>query len=76
MGEKGKVADEKSDIGIHSPNYEKESQSIPIDYGVLSDAALERNGTKLHPRPTSDKLDPLNWSSLQKHTILGIVMLK
>jgi len=31
---------------------------------------------KLHPQPTSDSLDPLNWSKLQKHTILAIVMFK
>ncbi|KAL4974747.1 major facilitator superfamily domain-containing protein [Aspergillus desertorum] len=37
---------------------------------------LERNGLRVHPQPTSDPLDPLNWSRLQKHTILGIVMLK
>ncbi|KAG2417756.1 hypothetical protein HFD88_008975 [Aspergillus terreus] len=36
----------------------------------------EQNGLKIHPQPTSDPLDPLNWSRLQKHTILGIVMLK
>ncbi|KAL5363400.1 major facilitator superfamily domain-containing protein [Aspergillus floccosus] len=36
----------------------------------------EHNGLKIHPQPTSDLLDPLNWSRLQKHTILGIVMLK
>lgn len=30
----------------------------------------------VHPQPTIDPLDPLNWSRLQKNTILGIVMLK
>ncbi|KAL4802135.1 MFS transporter [Aspergillus unguis] len=30
----------------------------------------------VHPQPTSDPLDPLNWSKLEKHTILAIVMLK
>ncbi|PLN78451.1 MFS general substrate transporter [Aspergillus taichungensis] len=30
----------------------------------------------LHPQPTSDPLDPLNWSAFQKNSILGIVMLK
>lgn len=32
--------------------------------------------TKVHPQPTTDTLDPLNWSTLQKHVILAIVMLK
>ncbi|OJI95949.1 hypothetical protein ASPVEDRAFT_145481 [Aspergillus versicolor CBS 583.65] len=37
---------------------------------------VERNGIRVHPQPTADPLDPLNWSRLQKHTILGIVMFK
>ncbi|KAJ5609329.1 Major facilitator superfamily domain general substrate transporter [Penicillium herquei] len=43
---------------------------------VLKTSAISRNGVKLHPQPTSDPLDPLNWSDLQKHAILSIVMLK
>lgn len=35
-----------------------------------------RNGIKVHPQPTADPLDPLNWSTFKKHTILGIVMFK
>ncbi|OGM48759.1 MFS transporter [Aspergillus bombycis] len=38
--------------------------------------SVERDGVRLHPPPTSDPLDPLNWSRVQKHSILGIVMLK
>jgi len=31
--------------------------------------------TELHPKPVpNDPLDPLNWSTFQKHTILAIVM--
>ncbi|KAL4930899.1 putative MFS transporter [Aspergillus undulatus] len=37
---------------------------------------VEQNGIRVHPQSTADPLDPLNWSRLQKHTILGIVMLK
>ncbi|KAL4920520.1 major facilitator superfamily domain-containing protein [Aspergillus aurantiobrunneus] len=37
---------------------------------------VEHNGIRVHPQPTADPLDPLNWSRLQKHTILGIVMFK
>ncbi|KAF1991444.1 MFS transporter [Aulographum hederae CBS 113979] len=33
-----------------------------------------KDGFKLHPQPTSDPLDPLNWSSGRKHGILAIVM--
>ena len=41
-----------------------------------ADVSLGQDGDTFHPQPTSDPLDPLNWSRLQKHTILGIVMLK
>ncbi|KAJ5783890.1 uncharacterized protein N7518_009567 [Penicillium psychrosexuale] len=43
---------------------------------VLHNAAVDKNGIRLHPQPTSDPLDPLNWSSLQKNGILSIVMFK
>ncbi|KAJ9664904.1 hypothetical protein H2201_004956 [Coniosporium apollinis] len=33
-----------------------------------------KDGIRLHPQPTSDPLDPLNWTSLKKHTILAVVM--
>lgn len=36
--------------------------------------ALTKDGIKLHPQPTSDPLDPLNWSSSRKHGILALVM--
>lgn len=34
------------------------------------------NDPQVFPKPTTDPLDPLNWSGFRKHTILGIVMLK
>ncbi|CEL03416.1 hypothetical protein ASPCAL04571 [Aspergillus calidoustus] len=37
---------------------------------------VEQDGIRVHPQPTSDPLDPLNWSRLQKNGILGIVMFK
>ena len=45
-------------------------------YMPKKDTSLNQNETKIHPQPTSDALDPLNWSRLQKNSILGIVMLK
>ena len=45
-------------------------------YMPKKDTFLNQNETKIHPQPTSDALDPLNWSRLQKNSILGIVMLK
>jgi hypothetical protein len=43
---------------------------------ILYHTAVGQNGIRLHPQPTADSLDPLNWSRLQKHTILSIVMFK
>jgi MFS family permease len=48
------------------------SSIAPPPVGV--DNVVTRDGFRLHPQPTTDPLDPLNWSSFQKHTILGIVM--
>ena len=44
------------------------SESQAYEVGVLKD------GVRTHPQPTADPLDPLNWSSAKKHTILAIVM--
>ena len=44
--------------------------------GTTYDFAVSKDGIKIHPQPTSDPLDPLNWSTVKKHTILGIVMFK
>ena len=38
------------------------------------DIRISKDGVKLHPQPTADPLDPLNWSFAKKHTILAIVM--
>ncbi|KAJ5496292.1 Major facilitator superfamily domain general substrate transporter [Penicillium fimorum] len=50
----------------------------PVDQGtqVLYSAAVNKNGIRLHPQPTADSLDPVNWSRFQKHVILSIVMFK
>lgn len=41
---------------------------------VNQDHKITKDGVILHPQPTADPLDPLNWSSFRKHTILAIVM--
>lgn len=35
---------------------------------------VSRDGVILHPQPTADVLDPLNWSAYKKKSILAIVM--
>ena len=34
------------------------------------------DGMGKFPQPTTDPLDPLNWSSIRKHSILAIAMFK
>jgi hypothetical protein len=50
----------------------EQSSLAPPPVGV--DNVVTRDGFRLHPQPTSDPLDPLNWSSFQKHSILAIAM--
>lgn len=60
-------------------------RALPVDSGgTVSDGSishaaneivLSKEGFKLFPQPVlGDNLDPLNWSFVQKHTILAIVM--
>lgn len=50
----------------------------PVDEGIqiICGAVVNRSETGIHPQPTSDPLDPLNWSKFQKHVVLSTVMLK
>ncbi|KAL9117667.1 MAG: hypothetical protein Q9187_005796 [Circinaria calcarea] len=48
----------------------------PIDLDKSEAGVLMKDGLKLHPQPTADPLDPLNWPTWRKHVILAIVMLK
>jgi hypothetical protein len=49
------------------------SSHLPIT-GSEDVPMVMRDGIKLHPQPTSDPLDPLNWSRWRKNAILAIVM--
>lgn len=52
-------------------NPDTEAGHVAVEVNVL----LDKNGFKLFPTPVqNDGLDPLNWSSFQKHVILSIVM--
>lgn len=42
--------------------------------GYVKEFAPAKGGVELHPKPTEDPLDPLNFSRIEKWTILGIVM--
>ena len=41
-----------------------------------ADVPILRDGLAIFPQPTSDPLDPLNWTSFRKHTILAVVCFK
>lgn len=53
-----------------------QNDNRPIARGARDSCVtdLSTHGVQLHPQPTTDPLDPLNWTSLRKHCILGIVM--
>lgn len=53
--------------------HDAEKHAFGIDAGS-SGVVVVRDNAILHPQPTADPCDPLNWSRLKKHTILGIVM--
>lgn len=58
------------------PDINPVSISNGADGSEVGEVVMTEDGTKLHPQPTADSLDPLNWSKARKHIILGIVMLK
>lgn len=74
MDEKIKTNGQSGDI--HVADTPSQSEVNPIDHGMFRDTSLNNYTTKTHPQPTSDPLDPLNWSRFQKNGILSIVMLK
>ncbi|KAF2089930.1 putative MFS transporter [Saccharata proteae CBS 121410] len=49
-------------------------KSHSVDSSAVEAPVVLKDGMKLHPQPTSDPLDPLNWSSARKNSILAIVM--
>ncbi len=58
------------------PLTEKVDQSTMAPPPPSAENLVMRDGIRVHPQPTSDPLDPLNWSSFQKHSILAVIMLK
>jgi hypothetical protein len=61
---------------IHAIDAPSQPEVNPIAHGMFRDTSLNSHTTKIHPQPTSDPLDPLNWSRFQKNAVLSIVMLK
>lgn len=78
--QEGEIFDEKRmDEGTGGEKYGHSSKADRIlgvdhDHAVVDITPVVKDGMKLHPQPTSDPLDPLNWSSARKNSILAIVM--
>jgi hypothetical protein len=63
----------------NGPSTSSGQMQVSIEKGdthLVCNAGGTADGSKVHPQPTTDPLDPLNWSTLQKHVILAIVMFK
>lgn len=55
---------------------QKNKRNTGVESEVSYDLAVSKDGVRLHPQPTPDPRDPLNWSTVRKNTVLGIVMFK
>ena len=65
---------EKTDKPLAPPTPPGLDSTNPVGQ-VTHDLVLTKDGFPLFPQPVlGDELDPLNWSWVQKHTILAIVM--
>ena len=69
------MMEKKPDL-INGDNNIRGKNKPETDVEVSYDSRVARNGMKLHPQPTADPRDPLNWPTAKKNTILGIVMFK
>ncbi len=71
----------ESDSAAHTPPYTSQEikEKVELAPGLVDtvvEGAVTKDGLKVHPQPTTDPLDPLNWSPWRKNSILAIVMLK
>jgi hypothetical protein len=66
-----------SDTPAHSSLETKEKVEIAAGLvDTVVEGAITKDGLKVHPQPTTDPLDPLNWSPWRKNSLLAIVMIK
>ena len=55
--------------------YDQEAKAEPeVKRGYVQEYAPVRDGIELHPKPTTDPLDPLNFARYKKWVCLAIVM--
>lgn len=48
--------------------------TVPDAIAIQKPPVVLKHGMPLQPQPTSDPLDPLNWTNFRKHSALVIVM--
>jgi hypothetical protein len=65
----------------HTPTNSSQDgkEKVELASGLVDtvvEGAVIKDGIKVHPQPTTDPLDPLNWSPWRKNSILSIVMIK
>lgn len=60
---------ERDEFPSNDVDTEKGNVNPHVEHHIVS-----REGVVLHPQPTTDALDPLNWSACKKNSILAIVM--
>lgn len=73
------TADEKKCLGASDVPPLRESEKPDLSSANPQNSTEDTViafGLHVHPQPTADPLDPLNWSKLQKNAVLGIVMFK
>lgn len=69
------------DIPTHSAEHsslegKEKAELAPGLIDTVVEGVITKDGLKVHPQPTTDPLDPLNWSPWRKASILAIVMIK
>ena len=67
------MASSDSEINFSEKSAPPMDSSLEADAGNLQSVRLDEFGKLLVPTPTSDPLDPLNWTNVQKYTIMSIV---
>ena len=74
LNEKDSKIEAANGAGDSSPDVYDGKGSL--DHGAGEDIKITKDGVEVHPQPTADPLDPLNWTKWRKHVILAIVMMK
>jgi len=66
----------KEEAGQNKPSVEQKTPAYDNQHevGFVQEYTPVKRGIELHPKPTADPLDPLNFPRWRKWAALGIVM--